>query len=103
MLLQHHRSFLAVAKHQGLREASTELHLTQSAISKRLQSLQEELGVKLYRRSAQGIELTEAGRTALTKVEFILKQVDGLQQIFRVTTRPKQEPVVFTIAGAFSL
>jgi LysR family transcriptional regulator, carnitine catabolism transcriptional activator len=103
MLLEHLRSFLTVAKHHGLREASTELHLTQSAVSKRLQSLQEELGVKLYRRSAQGIELTEAGRMALTKIEPILKQINELQQSFQAPAQPKKEPVVFTVAGAFSL
>jgi LysR family carnitine catabolism transcriptional activator len=103
MLLEHLRSFYAVANHLGLREASSELHLTQSAVSKRLKSLQDALGVKLYTRNSTGIELTEAGRLALNKIAIILKQVDDLRETFRRKLPPEQQPVVFTVAGAFSL
>jgi len=103
MLLEHLRSFFTVAKHLGVREACAELHLTQSAVSKRLKSLQDELGVKLYTRNNTGIELTEAGRTALTKITPILKQVDDLREGFRRKIPQEKQPVVFSVAGAFSL
>ncbi len=103
MLLEHLRSFYAVANHLGLREASSELHLTQSAVSKRLKSLQDALGAKLYTRNSTGIELTDAGRAALTRIELILKQVDDLQETFRRKVPQEKQPVVFSVAGAFSL
>jgi DNA-binding transcriptional LysR family regulator len=91
MLLDQLRSFLAVAKHLGLREASSELHLTQSAVSKRLKSLQLELGAQLYTRTPGGIELTDAGRLALTKIEPILKQVEEFKQNFSPKSRQERE------------
>ena len=103
MLFDYLRAFHAVAKHLGLREASIELHLTQSAISKRLKSLQDALGAKLYARTRQGIQLTDSGRAALTRVESILKQVDDLQEIFRRKVPKETQQVVFTVGGAFSL
>ena len=103
MLLDHLRSFFAVAKHLGLREAASDLHLTQSAVSKRLKSLQDELGARLYARTRQGIELTDAGRAALTRIEPILKQVDDLKESFRRKIPQEKQPVVFSVAGAFSL
>ena len=87
----------------GLREACAELHLTQSAISKRLKSLQLDLGVELYKRNQQGIELTDAGRAALSKIELIVKQADDLKQSFRRTIPQKKPPVIVSVASAFSL
>jgi LysR family carnitine catabolism transcriptional activator len=103
MLLDQIRAFLAVAKHLGLREACTELHLTQSAISKRLRSLQVALGAELYKPTRKGIELTDAGRLALGKMELIVKQADDLKQAFRQAIAQEKLPVVVRIAGAFSL
>jgi len=103
MLLDHLRSFFTVAKHLGLREASSELHLTQSAVSKRLKSLQDALGAKLYTRNSTGIELTEAGHLALNKIAPILKQVEELEATFRRKIPQEQQPIVFSVAGAFSL
>lgn len=97
------RSFLAVTKFLSLRKAASELHLTQSAISKQLKSLQLQLGVHLYARKGKGIELTEAGRAALTRIGPILKQVDDLQESLRPKIPQEKQPVVFTVAGAFSL
>lgn len=103
MMLDQIRSFLAVAKHLNFRVAASECHLTQSAVSKQMRSLQLELGAKLYARTRQGIELTDAGRVALTKIVAIVKQADELKETFRRTIPQEQQPVVISVAGAFSL
>ena len=103
MTLDQLRSLLAVAKHLNFRAAGSELHLTPSAVSKKLISLQDELGVKLYTRNHQGIELTDAGRAALTKIEPILKQVEEFEETFRPKARQEKVPVVLSVAAAFSI
>lgn len=103
MMLEHFRSFLAVAKHLGLRMACDELNVTPTAISKRLKALQDELGAKLYKPTRQGIILTDAGRVALIKIAAIVKQADDLKTYFRRPIPQPQQPVVFSVAGAFSL
>jgi LysR family transcriptional regulator, carnitine catabolism transcriptional activator len=103
MMLDQFRAFLAVAKHLSVREACADLHLTQSAISKRLKSLQLELGVELYTPNHHGIELTDAGRRALGKIELIVRQAENLKQAFRQTIPKEAQPLVVSIAGAFSL
>jgi DNA-binding transcriptional LysR family regulator len=59
------RAFLAVARTENLTRASEQLHLTQSAVSKQIKSLEEELGVLLFERSATGMQVTGAGRHLL--------------------------------------
>jgi LysR family carnitine catabolism transcriptional activator len=103
MIFYQLRSFLSVAKHRSFREASSELHLTPSAVSKQLKSLQLKLGAKLYTRNSKGIELTNVGRAALTKIEPIFKQVEDLKEIFRSKIRQVRQPAVLSVAAAFSL
>lgn len=61
MLPAELKAFLAIAREGHLTRASRALHLTQPAVTARLQRLEEELGVALFHRTAKGMELTEAG------------------------------------------
>ena len=63
------RFFLAVARHGTLAAASKHLHVTQSTVSRRVAALQDRMGVRLLRRSAEGYLLTLAGRTIMDRVE----------------------------------
>ena len=53
--------FLTVAREENITRAAALLHLTQPTLSRQLMQLEEELGVKLFRRSQHHIVLTEAG------------------------------------------
>lgn len=53
--------FEVVVRTRNLTHAAKELHISQSAVSKQLQVLQEYLGVELFRRERHGISLTQAG------------------------------------------
>jgi LysR family transcriptional regulator, glycine cleavage system transcriptional activator len=55
------RVFEAAARHLSLTKASAELHVTQSAVSHRIQALETELKRKLFRRYTRRLELTPAG------------------------------------------
>lgn len=55
------RYFLAVAREENITKAAALLHLTQPTLSRQLMQLEEELGVKLFRRSQYRIILTDEG------------------------------------------
>lgn len=63
--LGHVRAFLAVAKHLNFRAAADELALTQSAVSRQIQSLEDEVGLPLFLRHTRAVELTSAGAQLL--------------------------------------
>ena len=65
MELNQLRAFLAVARNGQLVRASEQLHLTQSALSKQIKSLEDELGVLLFARIPTGMVLTGEGRRLL--------------------------------------
>lgn len=55
-------AFEAVARLRSFTAAARELHVTQSAVSHRVRSLEEQLGTALFVREGHKIELTDAGR-----------------------------------------
>lgn len=65
-------SFVKVAKLGSFRAASAQLHISQPAISARINALEDELGVALFRRGKSGTHLTEKGAQLLDYAENIL-------------------------------
>jgi DNA-binding transcriptional LysR family regulator len=55
----------AVARHGSMNKAASELNTVQSNVSARIRSLEDELGVALFQRSARGVQVTAAGRRIL--------------------------------------
>src|SRR2546422_10690856 len=62
------RVFEAAARHLSFKEAAQELSITQAAVSHQIKSLEEYLGVELFRRAGRGVQLTEAARACLPKL-----------------------------------
>ncbi len=73
----HLRAFEAVARHLNFRAAAEEMALTQSAVSRQIQSLEEEVGVSLFLRHTRAVELTSAGAQLLLAVQQSLPRIDG--------------------------
>ncbi len=73
----HLRAFEAVARHLNFRAAAEEMALTQSAVSRQIQSLEEEVGVGLFLRHTRAVELTSAGAQLLLAVQQSLPRIDG--------------------------
>jgi len=55
------RAFEAVARLGSLKQAAVELHVTHSAISRQLKSLEDALGIALLEKEGRGVKLTDAG------------------------------------------
>ena len=84
MDLEAVRSFMEVKHTRSLSKASKLLHISQPALSKQIQRLEADLEVTLLKRSAQGVELTEAGEI------FIARMLPILERIHEVKTEMKK-------------
>jgi LysR family transcriptional regulator, regulator of gene expression of beta-lactamase len=62
------RAFEAAARHLSFTRAGLELSVTQAAISHQVKSLEERLGLELFRRTPRGLVLTDEGRALMTPV-----------------------------------
>ncbi|WP_144395129.1 LysR family transcriptional regulator [Pleionea sediminis] len=72
--------FLAVARFRSFTEASEHLFLTQPAVSKRIKSLEDDLGCLLFDRVGHQIELTSAGKLLKLEASKILREIEFTRQ-----------------------
>ncbi|ACO78680.1 LysR family transcriptional regulator protein [Azotobacter vinelandii CA] len=70
-------AFDSAARHESFTKAAKELSLTQGAVCRQIGGLEEFLGVKLFRRTRRGVEITEAGRIYSRQ---IANQLDAMER-----------------------
>lgn len=75
--LRHLRAFEAVARRKSFTHAAAELVITQPALTRTIQQLEDALGVTLLDRSSRHVEVTAGGRAFLDYVERILAELEG--------------------------
>lgn len=68
-------AFVEVARRENLSRAAEALHVTQPALTARLQRLESELATSLFLRTGRGMRLTESGRAFLPHAERALEAV----------------------------
>ncbi|MBU9124478.1 LysR family transcriptional regulator [Burkholderia multivorans] len=87
-------AFAAVVRCQTLSQAAAELGMTQPAITRRVQNLEESLGVTLLDRNTKPPRPTDIGRQVFDQCRAILREVDALREL----TAARRPP-----AGAFRI
>ncbi|ARU94339.1 LysR substrate-binding domain-containing protein [Tatumella citrea] len=89
------RSFEAVARLGSVTRAATELHVTHSAISQQIKTLEQLTGVKLFIRHGRGLRLSEQGRLYALQIRQALNQINDATRLVQVLPRREE----LTIAG----
>src|SRR2546430_11055929 len=94
------RVFETAARHLSFKEAAQELSITQAAVSHQIKSLEEYLGVELFRRAGRGVQLTEAARACLPKLREGFESLAAAVELIRERAPGTQlmitPPPVFT-------
>lgn len=88
------QSFLAVVQSETMTEAAARIGLTQSAVSRQMQQLEEWLGVALFKRAGRGVVLTTEG------ARYAADVAPPLEALRRATSRlvDRQRPHMLHIA-----
>jgi len=90
------RAFEAAARHLSFVRAADELAVTPGAVSHQVKTLEDYLGVPLFRRQARGIRLTEAGQDALPLLR------DAFDRLVQVSERLEGQRTAGTLVVSAS-
>ena len=90
MELRHLRYFVAVAEALNFTKAAALLRVAQPALSRRVQDLEDEIGVDLLKRSSRGVVLTAEGKVFLEKTRHLLKLADESVEQVRALARGEE-------------
>ncbi len=80
MNLRFLRTFVAIADNAGFARAAARLHLTQSAASRQIQALEDELDLRLFVRIGRSVRLTREGEDLLVRSRQLLFDAEALGQ-----------------------
>lgn len=96
------RGFVAVARRMSITQAAQDLHVTQSAVSRQIRSLEEHLGVTLLTRGFRSISLTPEGAQLFRFADPWLTELGEISAQWRTPDR-RQPVTVTTTIGVASL
>lgn len=80
MELRQIQYFIEVARREHVTRAAEHLHVAQSAISKQISNLEDELQVQLFVRQGRNVKLTPIGRIFLRRMEIALSEIEKAVQ-----------------------
>lgn len=83
MELRQLRYFVTAARRESFRKAAEELHVAQSALSRRIAELEAELGVELFIRRKRRVYLSPAGHFYLRRIEPLVAGIEDVSTHLR--------------------
>lgn len=85
--------FVAVAKQRSFTKAAELCFISQPALSRAIQELEEELGCQLFERTSRKVDLTAEGRVCLDEAQALLSRADGLAERVQAARRSEFAPI----------
>jgi len=82
MKLSSLRNFIVITRCGSFTKASEQLLISQPTLSRQIMDLEQELGVSLYERTKDGLQLSEAGETLMVEAVEIVERCDRLSRLF---------------------
>ena len=97
------KGFEAAARLLSFTKAGEELHLTQSAVSRQIQELEDQLGVSLFQRRHRSLVLTDAGQQVFSAAAQVLATMRAVTDRVRASSGGRRVLSVTTMASFASL
>ncbi len=98
MELNQLKQLVVIADEAVLSRAAEKLHISQSALTRSIQRLEDELGVQLFTRTKNSMKLNEAGKLVVKQAHHVLKDAEAL--VLRLEAFKKSHQSLFIVTCA---
>lgn len=103
MEISQMKYFLEAAKTQHITNSAKNLHIAQPALTQSIHRLEDELGVPLFVPKGRNIVLTQYGVYLKSKLEPIIKEIDGISEALTQMANTENETVRLSVLAASTL
>ncbi len=103
MTLQHCKYIVKIAECKSFNEAARELYVTQSSLSSAIKTIEEEIGITIFKRNNRGIELTDDGIELLEYARRIVLQMNEIDERFNAKENSKARLCVTTVPSSLAV
>lgn len=100
--LRHLRYFIAVAEDLNFRRAAERIHIDQTALSRTIRDLEDQLGVQLFVRAPRKLDLTPAGRRLVKEARKVFIRVERAQRAVLETNARFRAPLRIGVADGIA-
>ena len=80
--LELYKIFCEVVKYKNISKTAQNIYITQSAVTQSIQKLEKSLGVKVFYRSKNGVELTQEGQKLYRYIKNSIDTLNNVENIF---------------------
>ena len=94
------RGFEAAARQMSFTRAAAELHVTQSAVSRQIKTLEDDLGAKLFTRLNRALKLTSEGEALYVTARSVMRQLE--EATARLSARGDERLLTVTTTVSFA-
>lgn len=94
--------FKEVAKREHISDAALSLHVAQSAVSRQISNLEQELGIQLFDRIGRNIKLTSIGKDFLVHVDRALAELDDGVEMVNTYLNPEKGIIRIGFPSSFA-
>lgn len=94
-------AFVTVAEKLSFAEAASALSLTASTVSRKVQRLEQDVGVRLFNRTTRSVALTEAGKSYYTRCRAIIEELDEADAMLASLNQAPQGTLRLSLPVAF--
>ena len=90
MKIEHLYYLREIANSKSISAAAKRLYIGQTTLSAIIKSIEEELGIRIFRRTSSGVLPTPDGKTFLAKAEDVITSYNSMMQSFSVNSHPEK-------------
>lgn len=94
-------AFATVARERNMRKAAQALNISQPPLSRKIRRLEEILGIILFTRHSDGMELTDNGARVLSIIRPFLRQYAKISEKLALLPQPRKQQLSVGITTAF--
>ncbi len=102
MRLEQLQQFIAVAQNGNFRKASRELGISQPALTRSIQSLEEYFNVPLFDRLSSGVVITEYGRTVMAWAEETVSSAGNIRRFLDLLSNASTGKIIIGTGAYFA-